>query len=103
MRLPVAVALAALALSSFSSPAVADDGLGPVVALAADRLATAELVAAAKWHTGDPVEAPGREAQVLADAEEYALALGVAPEAAAAVVGDQMEANKVVQRGLHAR
>ncbi|MEU0487700.1 gamma subclass chorismate mutase AroQ [Nocardiopsis sp. NPDC006139] len=76
--------------------------LAPVVELSADRLATAELVAAAKWHSGDPVEAPEREATVLAEAERSARALGGDPEVALAVMRDQIEANKVIQRGRHA-
>ncbi len=100
----LAAAVAALLLASSTTAASAPpDGLETVVALSADRLATAPLVAAAKWHTGDPVEAPEREARVLTAVERRAFELGADPASAVAVTRDQMEANKVVQRGLHAR
>lgn len=76
--------------------------LAPVVELSADRLATAELIAAAKWHSGEPVEAPEREATVLAEAERSAHALGGDAAVALAVMRDQIEANKVIQRRRHA-
>ncbi|QUX27302.1 chorismate mutase [Nocardiopsis akebiae] len=100
----LAAAVAALLLVSSTAAASAPpNGLEAVVLLSADRLDTAPLVAAAKWHTGDPVEAPEREARVLAAAERHASELGTDPASAVAVARDQMEANKVVQRGLHAR
>lgn len=100
----LAAAVAALLLASPTAAASAPpNGLEAVVLLSADRLDTAPLVAAAKWHTGDPVEAPEREARVLAAAERRASELGADPASAVAVTRDQMEANKVVQRGLHAQ
>ncbi|MDE3723568.1 chorismate mutase [Nocardiopsis sp. N85] len=80
-----------------------ETALAPVVELSADRLATAELMAAAKWHSGDPVEAPEREETVLAQAERSALDLDGDPAAALTVMRDQIEANKVIQRGRHAQ
>ncbi|MFD3684885.1 gamma subclass chorismate mutase AroQ [Nocardiopsis sp. NPDC058631] len=103
MRAAVAAPLAALLLSCTTTATARVGGLDAVVELSADRLATASPVAAAKWHSGDPVEAPEREAQVLADAGRHATALGMEPTAAAAVIRDRVEANKVVQRSLHAR
>ncbi|WP_306370856.1 gamma subclass chorismate mutase AroQ [Nocardiopsis sp. CC223A] len=91
----------ATAASATTAPP-ATVALAPVVELSADRLATAELVAAAKWHSGEPVEAPEREATVLAEAERSARALGGDPETALAVMHDQIEANKVIQRRRHA-
>ncbi|ADH66895.1 MULTISPECIES: chorismate mutase [Nocardiopsis] len=100
----LAAAVAALLLVSPTAAASAPpNGLEAVVLLAADRLDTAPLVAAAKWHTGDPVESPEREARVLAAVERRAYELGADPASAVAVTRDQMEANKVVQRGLHAQ
>ncbi|MFL1445469.1 gamma subclass chorismate mutase AroQ, partial [Nocardiopsis protaetiae] len=91
----------ATAASARTAPPVTV-ALSPVVELSADRLATAELVAAAKWHSGEPVEAPEREATVLAQTEHSARALGGDPAVALAVMRDQIEANKVIQRGRHA-
>jgi chorismate mutase len=104
VRTAVAVPLAVLFLSCTTASASARaGGLDAVVELSADRLATASPVAAAKWHSGDPVDAPEREAQVLADAGRHASALGMEPAAVTAMARDQIEANKVVQRSLHAR
>ncbi|MFD6099730.1 gamma subclass chorismate mutase AroQ [Nocardiopsis flavescens] len=91
----------ATATSARTGPPVSP-ALAPVVELSADRLATAELIAAAKWHSGEPVEAPEREAQVLAQAERSARLLGGDPAFALAFMRDQIEANKVIQRGRHA-
>jgi chorismate mutase len=100
----LAAAVAALLLASSTAAASAPpNGLEAVALLSADRLGTAPLVAAAKWHTGDPVEAPEREARVLAAVDRRASELGTDPASAVAVTRDQMEANKVVQRGLHAQ
>ncbi|CAL9386044.1 Secreted chorismate mutase [Nocardiopsis dassonvillei] len=97
-----AVVLACATTASAHTAPAASVVLAPVVELSADRLAVAELVAAAKWHSGDPVEAPEREATVLARTERSALALGGDPAAALAVMRDQIEANKVIQRSRHA-
>ncbi len=101
--LAAAVAALVLASSTAAASSAPPNGLEAVVLLSADRLDTAPLVAAAKWHTGDPVEAPEREARVLAAVERRASELGADPASAVAVTRDQMEANKVVQRGLHAQ
>ncbi|MGW8527293.1 chorismate mutase [Nocardiopsis sp. NPDC055824] len=103
MRPAVAVPLAVLLLACPAAGSTRAVGPGAVVELSADRLATALPVAAAKWHSGDPVDSPEREREVLAAAERHASALGVEPEAVAAVVRDQIEENKTVQRSLHAR
>ncbi|MGW6057732.1 gamma subclass chorismate mutase AroQ [Streptomyces sp. NPDC055189] len=71
--------------------------------LAAQRLATADLVAAAKYGTGSPIDDPAREQQVLDDVARQARELGADPEATVRIFRDQIEANKVVQRELHRR
>lgn len=78
-------------------------GLAELTDLSAQRLATADRVAAAKWATGGPIDAPEREAEVISAAREAAAGLGSDPDAAARVMRDQMEANKQVQRALHRR
>ncbi|AKJ10437.1 chorismate mutase [Streptomyces incarnatus] len=77
--------------------------LHPVASLAAERLATADLVAAAKWGTGSPIDDPAREQQVLDAVAAQAAQLGADPDEARRVFRDQIEANKIVQRGLFAR
>lgn len=78
-------------------------GLASVTDLFAQRLLLADKVAAAKYGTGTPIDDPAREAQILADVRSRAAGLGLDPDNAAAVFRDQIEANKLVQRGLHAR
>ncbi|MFI1018084.1 chorismate mutase [Streptomyces sp. NPDC020965] len=73
----------------------------PLVALSADRLATADLVAAAKWGTDSPIDDPAREQVVLDSVRQQARDIGADPEATARIFRDQIEANKLVQRGLH--
>ncbi|MEU7489141.1 chorismate mutase [Streptomyces sp. NPDC042319] len=75
--------------------------LRPLAVLSAERLATADLVAAAKWGTGSPIDDPAREQQVLDAVAERARELGADPARTVAVFRDQIEANKIVQRGLH--
>ncbi|WP_367048791.1 chorismate mutase [Streptomyces sp. Je 1-332] len=77
--------------------------LHSLVDLAAQRLATADLVAAAKYGTGSPIDDPAREKQVLDDVARQARDLGADPEATVRVFRDQIEANKVVQREFHRR
>jgi chorismate mutase len=74
-----------------------------VASLAAERLATADLVAAAKWGTTSPIDDPAREQQVLDSVAAQAEQLGADPDEARRVFRDQIEANKIVQRGLFAR
>lgn len=77
--------------------------LHPVVELAAERLATADLVAAAKWGTDSPIDDPAREQQVLDNVAAQAAQLGADPDEIRVIFRDQIEANKTVQRGLFQR
>ncbi|WP_030674991.1 chorismate mutase [Streptomyces sp. NRRL B-1347] len=77
--------------------------LRTVAALSADRLATADLVAAAKYGTGSPIDDPAREQQVLDAVARQAVEAGGHPESTVRVFRDQIEANKLVQRALHRR
>ncbi|MFK0295940.1 chorismate mutase [Streptomyces sp. NPDC090442] len=79
------------------------DHLRPLAALSAARLATADLVAAAKWGTGSPIDDPAREREVLAAVAAQAREAGADPEATVRIFRDQIEANKLVQRGLYRR
>lgn len=78
-------------------------GLASVTELLAQRLLLADKVAAAKYGTDTPIDDPGREARILDDVRARAAGLGLDPDAVAAVFRDQIEANKLVQRGLYAR
>ena len=78
-------------------------GLTPLTDLFAERLLLADKVAAAKYGTDKPIDDPVREQQILDDVAARATGLGLDPDAVKAVFRDQMEANKLVQRGLYAR
>ncbi|MEU3964467.1 gamma subclass chorismate mutase AroQ [Streptomyces buecherae] len=108
-RGPTPVVRAALAAetSNHAPPAPAWAGprgaLRPLAELSARRLRAADLVAAAKWGTGQPIDDPERERQVLAAVARQAGEVGGDPVATVAVFRDQIEANKHVQRALHRR
>jgi chorismate mutase len=74
--------------------------LARVVGLAADRLATADAVAAAKWTTGGAISDPARETVVLDAATAGATARGLDARDTTTVFRDQIEASKAVQYGL---
>lgn len=78
-------------------------GLSSLTELFAERLLLADKVAAAKYGSGAPIDDPVRERQILDDVAARAAQLGLDPEAVTAVFRDQIEANKLVQRSLHAR
>lgn len=85
-----------------SAPSAAH-GLTSLTDLFAERLLIADKVSAAKYGTGRPIDDPARERTILDDVATRAVGLGLDPDAAVAVFRDQIEANKVVQRGLYAR
>ncbi|MGW2379160.1 chorismate mutase [Streptomyces lincolnensis] len=97
-----AVAATAPAPAPVRAAAVAP-GLTPLTDLFAQRLLLADKVAAAKYGTDKPIDDPVREQQILDDVAARAVGLGLDPAAVQAVFRDQIEANKVVQRGLYAR
>jgi chorismate mutase len=110
MRIPTPLsttAIAAAALLALPGTATAAPAhlspLQPVTSLAAERLATADLVAAAKWGTDSPIDDPAREQQVLDNVAAQAQQIGADPDEIRRIFRDQIEANKVVQRGLYAR
>ncbi|MFF3455134.1 chorismate mutase [Streptomyces sp. NPDC002730] len=78
-------------------------GLHTIADLSAQRLTTADLVAAAKYGTGSPIDDPAREKQVLDGVAQQARDLGADPEATVRIFRDQIEANKLVQRALFHR
>ncbi|MDF3143434.1 MULTISPECIES: chorismate mutase [unclassified Streptomyces] len=102
----VSLAGAAPAAAHTSPPvhaAAVAPGLTPLTDLFAERLLVADKVAAAKYGTDKPIDDPVREQQILDDVAARATGLGLDPAAVQAVFRDQIEANKLVQRGLYAR
>ena len=94
------VALTATAL--LGSPATVSESLLPLVKSSADRVQIADQVAAAKFGTTQPIDDPAREQQVLDSVAAKAPSLGLDPALVVRFFRDQIEANKIVQRGLFA-
>ncbi|GAA2348151.1 hypothetical protein GCM10010246_39260 [Streptomyces cuspidosporus] len=103
--------VSATASASTGAPARPYDRLLPVADLSAQRLLTADQVAASKYRypappgggTDSPIDDPVRERQVLEAVAARARELGADPEATVRVFRDQIEANKLVQRDLFRR
>ncbi|MGW4528490.1 gamma subclass chorismate mutase AroQ [Amycolatopsis sp. NPDC004378] len=71
--------------------------------LAAQRVRIADQVAAAKYGTPAPIDDPVREQQIYDSVSAQAPGLGLDPADAVRFFRAQIEANKLVQRGLYAR
>jgi len=104
----VATLLAAVPLLLLSTPATSAaafpaEGLQSLTDVLAERLATADTVAAVKWRTGSPVADPARETQVIAATQRAAIVLGITPERAGTFVRDQIDVGKVIQSIVLAR
>ncbi|MFB9690210.1 chorismate mutase [Amycolatopsis plumensis] len=97
----VTAALAASVL--FAAPASASESLWRLTDLAARRVAIADQVAAAKYGTPSPIDDPVREQQIYDSVASRAPGLGLDPADAVRFFRAQIEANKLVQRGLYAR
>ncbi len=88
----------------FSAPASASSpSLWRLTDLAAQRVAIADQVAAAKYGTPSPIDDPAREQQIYDSVASRAPGLGLDPAGAVRFFRAQIEANKLVQRGLYAR
>ncbi|MGI5166998.1 chorismate mutase [Spirillospora sp. CA-253888] len=85
------------------APVSAEAAFAPLLGASADRIVLADQVAAAKWGTGRPIEDPDREQALLRQVAERAARAGVDPAVADRIFRDQIEAAKLVQRGLHRR
>ncbi|WP_372412216.1 chorismate mutase [Streptomyces luteireticuli] len=83
--------------------AEATKALARLVDLAAERLMTADQVAASKWISGKPIEDSAREEQVLEAMNAEAQRLHLDQAVVRQIFKDQIEANKLVQQGLHDR
>ncbi|MBO2445493.1 chorismate mutase [Actinomadura barringtoniae] len=77
--------------------------LRPLTQVSAERVLVADKVAAAKFGTTLPIDDPAREKQLLDTVAAKSAALGIPPRTSVRIFRDQIEANKVVQRGLFAR
>ncbi|MFE5535441.1 chorismate mutase [Streptomyces sp. NPDC056492] len=86
-----------------SSSPPAEQALGTIARLAAERVMTADSVAAAKWGTTQPIDDPSREKTVLDSAASQAAKLGIDPATVQRIFQDQIAANKDVQRALYAQ
>jgi len=97
------IGLAALffMLQACVSNPVTSRAIDTLVRLSSERVAVADRVAAAKWGTDSPIENPAREQQVLDDTVKRAATMGVDSAAALRIFRGQIEANKLVQRGLY--
>jgi chorismate mutase len=92
------------ALLVCTAPAsAASPSLWRLTDLAAQRVRIADRVAAAKYGTPSPIDDPVREQQIYDSVAARAPQLGLAPADAVRFFRAQIEANKVVQRGLYAR
>ncbi|MEV5966951.1 gamma subclass chorismate mutase AroQ [Kribbella sp. NPDC051952] len=68
--------------------------------LAVQRILIGDDVAASKYFSGKPVDDPVREQQILESVRASAVQLGIDPESTAEFFQAQIDASKVVQRGL---
>jgi chorismate mutase len=88
----------------FAVPASASNpSLWRLTDLAAQRVRIADQVAAAKYGTPSPIDDPAREQQIYDSVAARAPQLGLDPADAVRFFHAQIEANKLVQRGLYAR
>lgn len=83
------------------SGAAAADPLSDLVALAARRIGTGDVVAAAKFGTPTAIDDPAREKQELDAVAAESPGLGINPAESTQFFRDQIAASKVVQRGLY--
>jgi chorismate mutase len=101
---PALLVVAALALASPSLRADDAASFRPLIEASAGRLALAEAVAQAKFARDAPVLDAAREREVLdMAAEQGRTQLGLPEPYVRQVVGDQIEANKLVQYALMAQ
>ncbi|MET9315537.1 chorismate mutase [Kribbella sp. NPDC003505] len=94
---PAAEAVPVVRLGGVQQTAPTFDGLSELVA---QRILIGDDVAASKYFSGKPVDDPVREQQILEAVRASAVRLGIDPDSTAAFFRAQIEASKVVQRGL---
>ncbi|MGP3690522.1 chorismate mutase [Streptomyces sp. IBSNAI002] len=84
------------------APRPGEQALSKLVRLSAERVMTADTVAAAKWGTEQPIDDPARERAVLDAAASQAAERGVDRAGVQRIFEGQITANKTVQRALYA-
>jgi chorismate mutase-like protein len=72
-----------------------------LVALAVQRLALGDKVAAAKYGSPNPISDDDREEQLLTDVAAKSREIGLDPDVSSRFFRAQIEANKVIQHRLH--
>jgi chorismate mutase len=82
---------------------LAGDPLAKLIELVVQRLALAHEVAAVKYVNGQPIDDRVREGEILQAIASAPEASGPYQRTATQFFRDQIEANKVIQRGLHHR
>ncbi|MET9268190.1 chorismate mutase [Kribbella sp. NPDC003557] len=97
LLMPPADAAPAVQLGGVHEPAPTFGGLTELVV---QRILVGDDVAASKYFSGKPVDDPVREQQILDSVRASAVQLGIDPDSTAAFFRAQIEASKVVQRGL---
>jgi chorismate mutase len=97
-----ALVAGSLMLSGASAVAADHRSLTRLAELAAQRVLIGDKVAAAKFGTDQPIDDPVREQQILESVAARATDLGMDSEATVRFFRAQIEANKIVQRGLYA-
>ena len=92
--------VAVIMLGAGSAPPASADAPSPLTALvdaSAQRLATADAVAASKWITGGSIEDPARERQVLDAVTSVARTRGVDADYVGTIFRDQIDATVGVE------
>lgn len=77
--------------------------LDRLVELVVQRLTLAQDIAAAKYGSGEPIDDPIRELEILESATRALNAMGLYQRIGLQFFRDQIEASKVIQRELHHR
>lgn len=89
--------------ASDSAEAAEPDPLDVLAELVVQRLTLSQEVAAAKYTSGQPIDDPIRERRILESVSQTLDDARVNRETVLQFFSDQIEANKVIQRGLHQR
>jgi chorismate mutase len=105
--LPTGMIVTAAAAAVLVAPSAGATGAAPgsfidMTDTSAERALVGDKVAAAKFGTPAPIDDPAREQVVLDNVRTLSVQMGVDPDRAVVIFRDQIEANKVVQRGLYA-
>jgi chorismate mutase len=87
--------------ASAVQPGSPSDPLSGLAALAVQRIMVVDQVAAAKFGTPAPIDDPPREQQILDSVAAASPGMGINPADSTRFFRDQIEASKVVQRGLY--